>query len=150
MRTSTRRGVLNFAHRTRPFLVLFPASTRMLVSFVILTCTLGVCALRFMLSGSDTKPCARPYFIIMFSCCQRASLRKKQHHRKWSVSFLCFGKCQKKKVRGGCSRSHTGNNMSLRSVTLKIVPLNFLLFGGAESHSQCRNGRRWTVAPNYF
>ena len=26
--------------------------------------------------------------------------------------------------------------MSLRSVTLKIVPLDFLLFGGAESHSQ--------------
>ena len=48
-------GALNFARRAPPVVLLFPASSAMLVTFVILTCTFDAGALRIMLTGSDTK-----------------------------------------------------------------------------------------------
>ena len=52
--------MLNFALRTLTGVLLFPARSHMLVSSVILTCTFDVCALRTILSASDTKPHALP------------------------------------------------------------------------------------------
>ena len=47
--------VLNFAHRTPLFGLLFPPISHMLVSLVIFTCTFDVCARRSVLSGLDTQ-----------------------------------------------------------------------------------------------